>query len=66
MCHSEPTVTGGFEISPGDELGRDLAPDCCGSEMVRGTDRFGDLIYTCGCCKTVVEVDELGLVADIR
>ena len=65
MCHSEPTIHG-MTPSPGDEIGRDDAPDCCDEEMTRGKDAFGDLVYTCGGCGTELEVDDGGLVFDIR
>lgn len=65
MCHSEPTIYGAT-VRVADEIGREDAPDCCGEEMTRSTDAHGDLIYTCGCCRTEVEVDDLGLVFDIR
>lgn len=64
MCHSEPTIYG-MTLRIADELGHDDAPDCCGEEMTRSTDGE-DLIYTCGCCRTVLTVDELGLIDDIR
>ncbi|MFJ8583645.1 hypothetical protein ACIRD2_03155 [Streptomyces sp. NPDC093595] len=57
----EPSIHG-HELSPGDELGHDTTPNCCGSEMTatkRGT-------YRCDNCDTVLEVNSLGLVSDIR
>lgn len=53
------------ELSPGDELGRDLPPDCCGDEMT-GKPDADHIKYTCGDCGTVLEVDGFGLVFDIR
>lgn len=34
--------------------------------MARGKDAHGDLVYTCTGCDTELEVDNLGLVFDIR
>lgn len=66
MCrYPEPTIYG-MTVEVAIEIGRDDAPDCCDEEMARGTDAHGDLVYTCGCCGTEVEVDDLGLVSDIR
>lgn len=65
MCHSEPTIYG-MELVPAMEI-EDGVPDCCGSEMDSKTvDDDGHREYVCGCCGTVVEVDDLGLVWDIR
>lgn len=63
MCHSEPTIYG-MTPSIADEIGREDAPACCGVEMAR-QDLDGGIAYTRGCCGTVLEVDELGLVDDI-
>ena len=57
----EPSIHG-YELSPGDELGQDVTPDCCGSEMT--ATRLSS--YRCGECGTVLEIDSLGLVFDIR
>ena len=65
MCHSEPTLYG-MTPSPGDEIGREDAPDCCGEEMQRENASHDHIRYTCGCCGMVLEVDDLGLVWDIR
>lgn len=57
----EPSLHG-LELSIGDELGHDTAPNCCGGEMTdasRGT-------YKCGSCGTTLAVNSLGLVLDIR
>lgn len=58
--------THGYELSIADDLGRDIAPDCCDEEMTAKD--FDEELrnYTCGNCGTVVTVDELGLVFDIR
>jgi hypothetical protein len=56
----EPSIHG-HELSPGDELGHDTAPDCCDSEMTANGST-----YTCGHCGTVLTVNALGLVSDIR
>lgn len=62
-----PTICGYIELSAGDELGYCLAPDCCDAEMTgKEIDADGHREYTCGDCGTVLEVDELGLVWDIR
>ena len=65
MCHSEPTIYG-MTPSIADEIGLEDAPDCCGAEMSRKDLDGGGIAYTCDCCGTVLEVDELGLVDDIR
>lgn len=51
----------GRELSIGDELGLGVTPDCCGEEMTAAGHT-----YTCGNCRTVLTVDALGLVSDIR
>jgi hypothetical protein len=62
-----PTICGYMELHLADELGHDLAPDCCGQEMTGSpVDPDGHKEYTCGDCGTVLEVDDLGLVYDIR
>lgn len=61
-----PTICGYMELHPADELGHDLAPDCCDDEMTGEDTDDGHREYTCGDCGTVLEVDELGLVYDIR
>ncbi|MEU5429959.1 hypothetical protein AB0H73_30800 [Streptomyces olivoreticuli] len=55
-----------LELSVSDELGHDTAPLCCDDEMTAKDTDDGFREYTCGCCHTVVEIDELGLVFDIR
>ncbi|MEU8590727.1 hypothetical protein AB0C59_27550 [Streptomyces sp. NPDC048664] len=56
-----------LELSIGDELGHDTAPDCCVNEMTaKDADDDGYREFVCGCCGTVVEIDDLGLVYDIR
>lgn len=65
MCQSEPTIYG---------MPLDLAmhiddgiPDCCYGEMdAKVASIEGHHEYVCGDCGTVVEVDDLGLVFDIR
>jgi hypothetical protein len=64
MCHSEATIYS-MTVEIAMEIGRDDAPDCCGAEMTRAVNG-DDLTYTCGCCGTAVDVDEVGLVDDIR
>lgn len=65
MCHSEPTIYG-MSLDLAMEI-EDGVPDCCDEEMTgKGADADGHREYECGCCGTVVEVDELGLVWDIR
>ncbi|MGW0577738.1 hypothetical protein ACWD25_17590 [Streptomyces sp. NPDC002920] len=50
----------GMEIEGG-------VPNCCYGPMDGGKPgKDGHRVYTCGDCGTVVEVDELGLVWDIR
>ncbi|PAZ15660.1 hypothetical protein CLM62_12755 [Streptomyces sp. SA15] len=65
MCRTEPTIYG---MTPriADEIGRDDAPTCCSDEMGRKDTSRDHIEYTCGCCGTVLEVDDLGLVWDIR
>lgn len=61
-----PTICGYMELQLADELGHDLAPDCCGAEMTGQDTDDGHREYLCGDCGTVLEVDDLGLVYDIR
>jgi hypothetical protein len=62
-----PTICGYMELSLGDELGHDLAPDCCDDEMAgKDIDSDGHREYVCGDCGTVLEVDDRGLVWDVR
>lgn len=65
MCHSEPTIYGMIP-RPGDEIGHDDAPNCCHDDMDRKNTDHGHIEYTCGCCGIVLEIDDLGLVWDIR
>ncbi|TGB06553.1 hypothetical protein [Streptomyces sp. MZ04] len=61
-----PTICGYMELSLADEVGHDLAPDCCDDEMTGKVTDGGHKEYTRGDCGTVLEVDDLGLVWDIR
>jgi hypothetical protein len=79
MCHSEPTIYGmSLDLAMHIDDG---IPDCCYGPMAKGkeeactccapedTDGAGTGVhveYKCGDCGTVVEVDGLGLVFDIR
>jgi hypothetical protein len=63
---SNPTTSYGYELTPGDEADRDDIPVCCYDDMSGATTEEGGIDYTCGDCGTVLEIDELGLVADIR
>ena len=65
MCQSEPT-TYGVPLSIADDLGHDVAPAYCRAEMTGKNIAEGHQEYTCAGCRTVVEVDDLGLVFDIR
>lgn len=65
MCQSEPNIHGTI-LRVADELGHDLAPDCCGDDMTGENLADGYQRYTCSDCGTVLEVDDLGLVDDIR
>lgn len=61
----EPTIYG-MTLDPGMEI-EDGIPDCCGGEMTPQTASLdGHREYACSGCGTVVEVDDLGLVFDIR
>ena len=68
----EPTIYG-MELDPGMEI-EDNIPDCCGGEMEQSKknpctcckSKNTHVEYTCRACGTVVEVDGLGLVFDIR
>lgn len=65
MCHSEPTIHG-MTLDAAMEID-DGVPDCCGEEMTPKTASLeGHRAYECGCCGTTVDVDDLGLVFDIR
>jgi hypothetical protein len=79
MCQSEPSIYG-MELDPGMEI-EDGVPDCCYGPMTKKgeesctccaperTEGDGSGIhveYVCSDCGTVVEVDGLGLVDDIR
>ena len=61
----EPTIYG-MRLDFGMHID-DAVPDCCYGEMdADGPSKDGHRLYTCGDCRTTVEVDELGLVFDIR
>jgi predicted RNA-binding Zn-ribbon protein involved in translation (DUF1610 family) len=60
-----PTVNGGYPLTPGDEVGRELPPECCEEEMNRTT-TGRHLVYRCASCHTALEVNNHGLVLDIR
>jgi hypothetical protein len=61
----EPTIYG-MELDPGVHID-DAVPDCCYGPMdPKPAHIQGHLEYVCGDCGTVVEVDGLGLVHDIR
>ena len=75
----EPTIYG-MELDPGMEI-EDGVPDCCYGPMTKktpdrceccrpkdteGTGTGRHTTYVCDDCGTVVEVDGLGLVFDIR
>ena len=65
MCHTEPTIYG-MELDLAMEI-EDGVPDCCDEQMnPKPASLEGHREYVCGCCGTVVEVDDLGLVFDIR
>jgi hypothetical protein len=65
MCYSEPTIYG-MTLTPGMEI-EDGVPVCCDDEMTSTSDdKRGHRVHTCGCCGIVLEVDDLGLVWDIR
>ncbi|MFF4531563.1 hypothetical protein ACFY1P_20120 [Streptomyces sp. NPDC001407] len=55
-----------LELSIGDELGRDQRPECCEAGMAARDLDNGRIEYTCRDCGTVLEVDALGLISDIR
>ncbi|MFG2328276.1 hypothetical protein ACGFMM_01485 [Streptomyces sp. NPDC048604] len=61
---SEPTLHG-MELTPGDEAGLDAAPVCCSSDKARRPGGTG-IRFTCGNCRSSVDINELGLVTDIR
>jgi hypothetical protein len=64
MCN-EPTIYG-MPLDLAMEI-EDGVPDCCYGPMdTKPADTDGHREYECGDCGTVVEVDDLGLVWDIR
>jgi hypothetical protein len=67
MCSTGPTTSYGYELSPGDETDLDDTPRCCGESMTaKAPDEDGDREYLCGQCGTALEINENGLVWDIR
>lgn len=61
----EPTIYG-MMLDPGMHIDDDV-PDCCYGPMDSRPARIDNhREYKCGDCSTIVEVDELGLVFDIR
>ena len=62
---STPTMHG-YQITPGDEVDLDTAPDCCSSEMEPRPASDGERRYACSNCSTVVDIAATGLVSDIR
>jgi hypothetical protein len=63
---SNPTTSYGYELEIADDAGHDDVPVCCGDDMNGEKTAEGGIDYTCGSCGTVLEIDELGLVSDIR
>lgn len=61
-----PTINGGYELSPGDELDTSIAPDCCDTEMLTLPKITDQQTYRCDECRTVLVVGANGLVYDIR
>ena len=66
MCSTGPTTSYGYELSPGDETDLDDIPVCCGSDMTGKKLDDGDIEHACENCGTVLEINENGLVWDIR
>jgi hypothetical protein len=66
MCSTGPTTSYGYELSIADDTDIDDVPVCCGDDMPGKKLDDGGIEYTCGSCGTVLEIDELGLVFDIR
>lgn len=55
------------EVSPGEEVGTDATFTCCGQDMTAAApDKYGYRTHTCGSCGTSADVDDLGLMNDIR
>lgn len=53
------------ELSPGDDLGLNATPHCCGTDMQAKDVDDGGRDYTCGECDVVLSVAPSGLVFDI-
>lgn len=66
MCSTGPTTSYGYELEIADDAGHDDIPVCCGDDMTGKNLDDGSIEYTCAGCGTVLEIDELGLVFDIR
>lgn len=66
MCSTGPTTSYGYELEIADDAGHDDIPVCCGDDMTAKNLDDGGIEYTCAGCGTVLEIDELGLVFDIR
>jgi hypothetical protein len=61
-----PTTSYGYELEIADDAGHDDIPVCCDEDMTGKPLGDGSVEHTCGSCGTVLEIDELGLVFDIR
>ena len=61
-----PTTSYGYELDIADHTGLDDIPVCCDDDMIGTKTAEGGIDYRCGSCGTELDIDENGLVSDIR
>lgn len=66
MCSNGPTTSYGYPLQIASDAGLDDVPRCCRDSMTGKQLERGGIEYTCDGCHTVLELDEFGLVYDIR
>ena len=66
MCSTGPSTSYSYELRIADETDLEDNPRCCGDDMNGSKTTEGGIDYTCGSCGTMLEINENGLVWDIR
>lgn len=60
-----PTTSYGYELEIADDAGHNDTPVCCNRDMTGSKTAEGGVDFRCSRCRTVLEIDNSGLVADI-